>query len=212
MNLPIEINFLILDNLTYREEYTCLHVCKQWYKHIISKKKEEEKKMLRYASFFYKDSSDGYYVYIGHKDIIIYSASSPNSNLDGKFIRRMWNVRKFFITHHARREMCEKDITRCHTILIEISNKKYMYISDDLFKFTTEDNILGLHSKVSSNDGCYFLEGIAIGEKYIYFVNSAAPVFCEKSLYPTEEYWNLDFVESILRLKSRKKFKIEKIK
>jgi len=68
-----------------------------------------------------------------------------------------------------------------NTILLELSEKKYMCIGKEIYEFQTEDKIESYYSLIGNNDVPY---PIALGTENVYFMLDHTYVKREKILYP----------------------------
>ena len=90
----------------------------------------------------------------------------------------------------------ELGLAKGNSILLEISDKRYIYVGDCVFSFepVDEDTILKYYSPVGNNDVPY---PYAVGKKYVYFM-------WDKSYYPVELFdLKRDATDQMIRYTAR---------
>ena len=218
--LPIELQYLIIDNLEDEGIFNSMLVCKSWLKRIKSKEKEMKDKMVRYVP--HDNGREKFMVCIGESDILIYAgdtwSADPNEDID--------SGKEYYDSEDDQWYADEGEDYGCDIRnvpyellkpIIRLGNVKKSFIGMDtgayeekvyhgnsiLLKLKEKEYlyISGVEMyKFRTKDHIlvYYSEvgrnyvpyPVAVGEKYIYLL--LEEVYLEKLKFPNEKEWGVE--------------------
>lgn len=179
----------------------------------IKTEKKEPRKGKRY--FTHNNGDKPYMVIVDNKNVYIYRYSDDFPHLEDLkandytvLVKEYLGVKEIFIGKAVKGDdssNMDSSKTIGNSILLEISNGRYVFIGGLIYEFEPKDKIVEYYSMIGNSDVPY---PVAVGEKNVYFVASGGREgYLSRDYFegfPSKYSWGLD---SYQRLWGTGKFK-----
>lgn len=129
--------------------------------------------------FIHNNGSRPYMVIIAKNEAYIYNCKYDDNDRCkyDKLLKKYKFIKKYIGKHPENKYIG-------NSIVLQLSQKKYLYIGNMIYEFIVNDNICKYYSFVGNNDVPY---PVLLGEKYVYFMLDKKMI--DRNLFSKNTYW-----------------------